>query len=68
MGIIIYSCITPTAQSREHDNICVLKLILLFLLFSRVANLSSPEKTDLVPKKPDSSLKTCTNKTCITGA
>jgi len=29
MGMIIYSRITPTAQSREHDIICVLKLALL---------------------------------------
>jgi len=34
MGMMIYSCITPTAQSREHDTICVLKLVLLWLLFS----------------------------------
>jgi len=31
---IIYSCITPTAQCREHDTICVLKLVLLWLLCS----------------------------------
>jgi len=34
MSMIIYSCITPTAQNREHDNIVVLKLVLLWLLFS----------------------------------
>jgi len=34
MSMIIYSYITPTAQSREHDNIGVLKLVLLWLLFS----------------------------------
>jgi len=34
MGMIIYSCITPTAQSREHDTIGMLKLVLLWLLFS----------------------------------
>ena len=34
MGVIIYSCITSTAQSRKHDTICVLKLVLLWLLFS----------------------------------
>jgi len=33
MGIT-YSCITPTAQCREHDTICVLKLVLLWLLLS----------------------------------
>ena len=33
MGVIIYSCIRPTAQSRQHDTICVLKLV-LWLLFS----------------------------------
>jgi len=27
-------CITSTAQCREHDTICVLKLVLLWLLFS----------------------------------
>jgi len=30
MSMIIYSCITPTAQGREHDNIGVLKLVLLW--------------------------------------
>jgi len=34
MSTIICSCITPTAQSREHDNIGVLKLVLLWLLFT----------------------------------
>jgi len=29
MSMIFYSCITPTAQSREHNNIGVLKLVLL---------------------------------------
>jgi len=29
MSMIFYSCITPTAQSREHNNIGVLKLALL---------------------------------------
>jgi len=33
MSMIIYSCIAPIAQSREHDNIGVLKLVLLWLLF-----------------------------------
>jgi len=32
MSMIIYSCIMPTAQSHEHNNIGVLKLVLL--LFS----------------------------------
>ena len=37
MVMIIYSCITPAAFSmtcRENDAICVLKLVLLRLLFS----------------------------------
>jgi len=34
MGMIIYSCIMPTAQSREHDTTGVLKLVLLWLLLS----------------------------------
>jgi len=33
MGMIIYSCITPTAQSREHDTTGVLKLVPLRFLF-----------------------------------
>jgi len=34
MSMIIHSCITPTAQSCEHNNIGVLKLVVLWLLFS----------------------------------
>jgi len=34
MNMIIFSCITRAAQSREHDNIGVLKLVLLWLVFS----------------------------------
>ena len=34
MSMNVYSCITPTAQNREHGNIGVLKLVLLWLLFS----------------------------------
>ena len=31
MSMIIYSWITPPAQSLEHDNIGVLKLVLLWV-------------------------------------
>jgi len=44
-------------RCRENDTICVLKLLLLCLLFSSVAILSLPKETDLVPKIPDSSLR-----------
>jgi len=45
----------------------MLKLVLLRLLFGRVANLFSPKKTVLFRKMPDSDLKTYTHKTCIQG-
>jgi len=52
-------------KCHENNAICVLNLVLLYLLFSRVAILSSPKKPDLVPKKLNRGLNTYTHKTWI---
>jgi len=58
MRMIIYSCTTPIAQMPRKRCYLRVKLVLVCLLFSRVANLSSLKKPELVPKKSDSSVKT----------